>query len=60
MNWSRILAVLSALNALVTLLAGVLGGLRPQYAVILLGISAAISAFTERVHGGKSKVDDAV
>lgn len=57
MTMSRFIAILSLLGAAATAVAGFLGGIRPQYAAIALGVAAAIAAFTERVQGGKSKAD---
>lgn len=56
MTMSRFIAILSLLGAAATAVAGFLGGIRPQFAAIALGIAAAIAAFTERVQGGKSKI----
>jgi hypothetical protein len=56
MTMSRFIAILSLLGAGATAVAGFLGGIRPQYAAIALGIAAAIASFTERVQGGASKV----
>ena len=52
---SRVIAILTLIGAACTAVAGFLGGIRPQYAAIALGIAAAIAAFTERVQGGTSK-----
>jgi hypothetical protein len=52
---SRVIAILTLVGAAATALAGFLGGIRPQYAAIALGVAAAIAAFTERVQGGASK-----
>ena len=57
MTMSRFIAILSLLGAAATAVAGFLGGIRPQYAAVALGTAAAIAAFTERVQGGKSKVN---
>jgi hypothetical protein len=55
MTLSRFVAILSLLAAAATAVAGFLGGIRPQFAAIALGIAAAINAFTERVQGGAGK-----
>jgi type IV secretory pathway VirB2 component (pilin) len=51
-NFSRIIAILSFVVTGATLLLGVLGSwLPPDYSLLILGITAAISAFVERVQG---------
>lgn len=57
LSFSRFLAILALIGAACTAAAGFLGAIRPQYAAVALGIAAAIAAFTERVQGGKSKVE---
>ena len=54
---SRLIAILAVLGNIAVALAAVVGSLRPTLAAVLLGIGAAISAFTERVHGGMSKMN---
>jgi hypothetical protein len=56
-NWSRIIAVLSFIVTALTLLSTLLGAVIPHdYAILILGFTAAISAFVERIQGGASKV----
>lgn len=55
MSGSRIIGVLAMVSSFLSAGAGLLGTLRPSWAITLLAVSAAISAFTERVTGGASK-----
>lgn len=58
MTFSRFLGILSLIASAATAAAAVVNALSPKWAALLLGISAAINAFTERVQGGASKVAD--
>ncbi len=56
-NWSRIIAILSFAVTILTVLTTYFAGLLPpDVSILILGITAAISAFVERVQGGASKV----
>lgn len=37
--------------------AGLLGGIRPTWALLIAGAAVGINAFTERVQGGLSKTE---
>lgn len=57
MNLSRIVGVLSLIVTILTVATSYFGSLiPPDVAVIIVGVTAAISAFVERVQGGASKV----
>lgn len=56
-NWSRIISILTIVATILTFGIDYFGGfLGPDVRTLLLGIAAAILAFTERVQGGASKV----
>jgi len=56
-NWSRIIAILSLLTTILTVVSTYFAGLLPaDVATLILGVTAAISAFVERVQGGASKL----
>lgn len=55
MTTSRIWAILAALASALAVVAGLLDQLSPDWALIVAGIGVAITAFTERVQGGKGK-----
>lgn len=57
MSTSRIWSILALIVAALTTLATLLDAIAPKYAVWALAIAAGIAAFTERVQGGKSKVE---
>lgn len=57
LNWSRIISVLTFLATALTFAAHYLTGvIPPEYMTLIAGLAAAITAFTERVQGGASKV----
>ena len=56
MNLSRVIGWLSFAATALTGAAAVLGTVKPAWAVYVLAVSGSISAFVERVQGGKSKV----
>jgi len=53
---SRVLGIIGLIAAAAGTIGGLLESIRPQYALILAGIGAGLTAFTERVQGGASKV----
>lgn len=53
---SRLFAILAMISTGGTLAGTFLGSFNPKWAALALGISAGVSAFTERVQGGKSKL----
>lgn len=55
MTWSRIIAILAALAAAGSGVAGLLGELNPKAALITTVISTFVAIFCERVQGGLSK-----
>lgn len=56
-NWSRIISVLTFIATALTFAVHYLGGVIPaEYMVLIAGLAAAITAFTERVQGGASKI----
>lgn len=57
MTLSRFFALLSLLGTIAATAATLLQIIRPQWAAYALAITAAINAFTERVQGGKSKLE---
>ncbi len=57
MSISRILGILTLLATGLTTVAGLLDSINPKYALLVAGIGAAITAFTERVQGGLSKTE---
>jgi len=57
LNWSRIIAILTFFGTILTVLGSYFGQLLPpDVALLLAGLGMAITAFTERVQGGASKV----
>ena len=57
MTLSRILGILSLIVSVLTVLTSYFSAvIPPDVAVIIVGITAAINAFVERVQGGASKV----
>lgn len=57
LNWSRIIGVLSLIVTVGTMVSTYLGNLLPHdVAIVIVGVTAAISAFVERVQGGASKL----
>lgn len=59
LNLSRIISVLTAVAGVITLVLHYGGGFIPaEYLPIIVGVQAAILAFTERVQGGASKLDN--
>ncbi len=59
MTLSRLLGILSLISGLLMMLGTSLQMIKPTWAAYAIGIALAINAFTERVQGGKSKVEDA-
>lgn len=57
MNWSRILAALSATAVGLTFVANQGGAISSDKAVWLLAVAGAINVFTERLQGGKGKAE---
>lgn len=56
-NWSRIIAILTFIATITTVLGTYFSGiLPPDVALLLAGLGMAITAFTERVQGGASKL----
>lgn len=56
-NWSRIIAILTFIATIMTVLGTYFGSLLPpDVALLIAGLGTAIVAFTERVQGGASKV----
>lgn len=57
LNWSRIIGVLSLLVTILTVVTTYFSSILPHdVAIVIVGITAAISAFVERVQGGASKL----
>jgi len=57
LNWSRILGVISLLITIGTIATTYLSSVLPHdVAIVIVGVTAALSAFVERVQGGASKV----
>lgn len=57
LNFSRIVAILSLLVTVLTVVSTYFAGLLPpDIATLILGVTAGISAFVERVQGGASKI----
>jgi hypothetical protein len=55
-NFSRLVSILTAVVGVLTLVIHYAGGFIPaEYMPIIVGVQAAILAFTERVQGGASK-----
>lgn len=57
MEISRYLGILSLAATVLTLIASLLQTIAPQYAILALALSAAVSAFTARVQGGTIRVN---
>jgi hypothetical protein len=53
---SQFFGILSLIATVLTVAAAGLQALSPEYALYALGASAAISAFTEKIQGGKPPV----
>lgn len=53
---SRLFGILAMITTGSSLAGTFLGSFNPKWAAIVLGVSAGVSAFTERVQGGKSKL----
>lgn len=54
---SQVVGILSFLSSITTLLVGIAGYLPTKYAASILSVTAIINAFTERVHGGLTKLE---
>lgn len=52
---SQLVGILSAISAAAAALAAYTQTIRPSVAVMAMGLSVAVNAFTERIQGGKSK-----
>lgn len=54
---SRFVGFLALAASALSVMSGLLGGIRPNVALVLSGLAAAIGSFTERVQGGVSKIE---
>lgn len=56
-NWTRIIGILAIIGQIINIALVYLGGVVPyDVGVILAGVLGFISAVTERIQGGESKV----
>lgn len=53
---SRIVGIIAPIIQVLNLGAVFIGGWKPQYALIVAAVAHGLSAFTERIQGGLSKV----
>lgn len=52
-NFSRIIGILAFIATILSAVAGMLEQINPKYAVILMAVSGAISAFTHKIQAAE-------
>lgn len=56
MSLSRVISILGGIASALTVIGAFVETIKPGWALIIVSASQAITLFTERVQGGKSKV----